>query len=254
VNLTTFNLTGGFMRTLFVKDYDEMTKVTYDIVKETLRKKPAAVLSMTTGGSPRGLIETMVEEINNGQLDISEATIMNLDEYVGPKHASYTVDTFMNENFYKKIKKQPKRAFLIDGSADDIDSEIARYTGIMDQYPRDIQILGLGTNGHIGANEPGTPFDSTIFLAQHDNSTIQSTMREYNLTCEEAPTQMITMGFTEILEAETVILMVSGKRKAEAVKDLLEGEVTVDCPASYLRDKSNVIMIVDEEAAALLSR
>lgn len=242
------------MKTIFVKDYAEMTQVTYDLIKETLVKKPEAVISMTTGGSPRGLIEMMVEEINNDRLDISEATVMNLDEYVGPKEASYTVDTFMNEQFYQKLNTQPKRAFLMDGSAEDIEAEIVRYTEIMDQYPRDIQIIGLGTNGHIGANEPGTPFDSTIFLADHDDSTIESTMREYNLSRDEAPTQMITMGFTEILAARTAILMVSGVRKAEAVKGVLEGDVSVDCPASYLREQDNVIMIVDEDAASLLSR
>ncbi|MDY0394533.1 6-phosphogluconolactonase [Virgibacillus halophilus] len=143
---------------------------------------------------------------------------------------------------------------MIDGAAQDTDKEIARYKEILDQYPRDIQLLGLGTNGHIGANEPGTPFDSTMFLAQHDESTIQSTMKEYGIGREEAPTEMLTLGFTEILAAKQVILLVSGKHKAEAVKALLEGEITPDCPATALRNSDHTVVIIDEDAASLLEK
>ena len=242
------------MKTILVKDYDEMTKVTYDIITKAIEENNEAVISMTTGGSPRGLFGLLVDDINNDRIDISNTTFMNLDEYVGPKNDPYTVNTFMHDNLYSKIKTQPKNVFLLDGSVEDVDTEIERYKEILDQYPRDVQIIGLGTNGHIGANEPGTPFDSTIFLAQHDESTILSTMREYKLEREDTPTAMITLGFTEILDAKTAVLMVSGERKAEAVKHILEGEITTEWPASYLRDKSNVILVLDEAAASLLSK
>lgn len=242
------------MKTIFVKDYDEMSKTTYEIIKNTIAKKKDAVISMTTGGTPRGLFKLMIDDINNDTLNISETTFLNLDEYIGPKDAPYTVNTFMYENFYNKIKTQPRNIHLIDGATKDVDEEIKRFTKILNENPRDIQIIGLGTNGHIGANEPGTPFDSTMFLAKHDESTIQSTMKEYGVSKEEAPTEMITLGFTEILDSKTVILMVSGKHKAEAVQGILEGEVTTDLPASYLNDKDNVIMIVDEDAASLLKK
>lgn len=240
------------MKTIFVKDYDEVSQATYDIIKNTIENKKDAVISMTTGGTPRGLFKLMIDGINNDTLDISETTFLNLDEYVGPKDAKYTVNTFMHQNFYDKIKTQPKNIYLMDGSTDNVEQEIDRFSKILDENPRDVQIIGLGTNGHIGANEPGTPFDSTMFLAKLDESTIQSTMKEYGVTKEEAPTEMITLGFTEILDSKKVILMVSGKHKAEAVKGILEGEVTTDLPASYLSDKDNVIMIVDEDAASLL--
>nr|WP_309100344.1 glucosamine-6-phosphate deaminase [Fredinandcohnia onubensis] len=239
------------MKTIFVKDYDEMSKKAYEIIKEVIETKDEPVISMTTGGSPRGMFKLFVEDINNG-LDISNATIMNLDEYMGPKDAVYTVRTFMYKNLYNLINIQPKNIFLIDGEAQDTDKEIARYKAILDQYPRDIQLLGLGTNGHIGANEPGTPFDSTMFLAKHDESTIQSTMKEYGIERAEAPTEMLTLGFTEILEAKTVLLIASGKHKSEAVKALLEGEITSDCPVTALRNCKNAIVIIDEEAASLL--
>lgn len=240
------------MKTIFVENYDEMSKRTFEIIKEAIEINPEAVISMTTGGTPRGLFELLVEAINEGTLDVSNTTFMNLDEYVGPKDAVYTVNTFMYENFYNRIKVQPKNIFLIDGSSDNIEKEIERYTSILNEYKRDVQIVGLGTNGHIGANEPGTSFDSTIFLASHDESTIQSTMNEYGVSRKEAPNAMITLGFTEILDSKKVVLMVSGKHKAEAVKGIFEGEVTVDLPASYLRDKDNVVMVLDKDAASLL--
>ncbi|CAM4130082.1 glucosamine-6-phosphate deaminase [Lederbergia lenta] len=241
------------MKTIFVKDYNEMSKKGYELMKKVIETKEQPVISMTTGGSPRGLFKLLVEDINNG-LDISNTTIMNLDEYMGPKDAVYTVRTFMYENLYNLVNTEPKNIFLIDGETQDTDKEIARYKEILNQYPRDVQVLGLGTNGHIGANEPGTPFDSTMFLAQHDESTIQSTMSGYGISREEAPTEMLTLGFTEILEAEKVILLVSGKSKAEAVKALLEGEITTDCPATALRNSDNAIVIIDEEAASLLEQ
>ncbi|SDF68605.1 glucosamine-6-phosphate deaminase [Fontibacillus panacisegetis] len=225
----------------------------YNIIKKVIETKGEPVISMTTGGTPKGIFKLFVEDIQNG-LDISNTTIMNLDEYVGPQDSVYTVRTFMYKNLYNLVNGEPKNIFLIDGEAQDTDKEIARYKEILNQFPRDIQLLGLGTNGHIGANEPGTPFDSTMFLAQHDESTIQSTMKEYGITREEAPTEMLTLGFAEILKAEKVLLIASGKHKAEAVKALLEGEITPDCPATALRNCDNAIVIIDEDAASLLEK
>lgn len=242
------------MKTIFVKDYNDMSQVTYDIIAEVIKNNEAPSISMTTGGTPRGLFELMVKNINDNQLDISKTTILNLDEYVGPQDAPYTVRTFMYSKLYDLIQQTPKAIFLINGAATDIEAEIQAYSEMLVANPRDVQVLGLGTNGHIGANEPGTAFDSTIFLAQHDESTIESTMKEYKISRSEAPTEMVTLGFTEILAAKQVILMVSGAHKAEAVRNVLEGPITEACPASFLRDKENVIMVIDEAAASLLTK
>lgn len=241
------------MKIIFVKDYDEMSKKGYEIIKEVIETKDAPVISMTTGGTPKGLFQLFVDDINKG-LDISNTTIMNLDEYIGPRDDVYTVRTYMYKRLYNLINTKPKNIFLINGDAEDIDKEIERYTKILKEYPRDIQLLGLGTNGHLGANEPGTPFDSTMFLAQHDESTIQSTMREYGIERKDTPTEMLTLGFQEILAAEKILLMVSGKHKAHAVKDFLEGEINPDCPATILRNCDNAIVIIDEDAASLLDK
>ena len=241
------------MEVIYVKDYDEMSKKGFEIIKEVIETKESPVVSLNTGGTPKGLYQHLVEAINQG-LDISETTILSLDEYIGPKDGVYTVRNYMHNRLFDLIDQQPKDVFLMDGAAEDTDEEIKRYKDILANYPRDIQLLGLGTNAHLGANEPGTPFDTTMFLAQHHDSTIQSTMKEYGITREEAPTEMLTLGLKEIAEAEKVLLLVSGKHKAQAVKDLVEGEITPDCPASVLRNNKNAIVIVDEEAASLLNK
>ena len=124
----------------------------------------------------------------------------------------------------------------------------------MEKYPRDLQLLGLGTNGHIGANEPGTPFDSSVFVSDSRESTIEATQKLFGLTREEAPERMYTMGFREIMQAKQVVLAASGISKAEAVKKLLEGEITEEVPATCLRRHENCILIVDQEAASYLEK
>lgn len=241
------------MKLIFVKDYDEMSRKGYEIIKEVIETKESPVISMTTGGTPKGLFKLFVEDINSG-LDISNTTIMNLDEYIGPKDDVYTVHTYMHKRLYDLIDAKPKNIFLMNGDTDDIEGEIERYSTIVAKHPIDVQLLGLGTNAHLGANEPGIPFDSTMFLAQHDESTIQSTMREYGIKREETPTEMLTLGFTEILSAKTILLLVSGKHKAEAVRNFLEKEISPKYPASILRKCDNAIVIIDEDAASLLDK
>src|SRR5690625_4243128 len=240
------------MNTLFVKDYDEMSQKGFEIFREVIETKENPIVSINTGGTPRGLYKILVEAVNDG-LDISNTTIFVLDEYIGPEDAPYTVKTYMKENFLNLIETQPKEVHFIDGSTENINDEIERYKKLLSKHPRQFQLLGMGTNGHIGANEPGTSFDSEMFLADHTESTIESTRKEYDLTEEETPNQMITLGFSEILEAEKILLLVSGNHKAEATRDLIEGEVTEENPASVLRTHDNTSVIIDEEAASLLS-
>lgn len=241
------------MKLIFVKDYDEMSQKGYEYIKRTIETKGSPVISLTTGGTPKGLFKLFVEDINSG-LDISNTTIINLDEYIGPKDDVYTVYTYMHKRLYDLIDSEPKNKFLINGETKNVEGEIERYTRIIANHPIDIQLLGLGTNAHLGANEPGTPFNSTMFLSQHDESTIESTMREYGLKREDTPTKMLTLGFVEIVSAETILLLVSGKHKAEAVKNFLEKEISPEYPASILRKFQNAIVIIDEEAASLLDK
>lgn len=239
------------MKIVKVKNYDEMSKRGFEIIKEVIENEKMPTISLNTGGTPKELYNHLVDAINNG-LNISNTSFLSLDEYIGPKNSVYTVYNYMFNRLFNLIEQQPKKIFLVNGEAENIDEEIKRYKGILNEYPRDLQLLGIGTNGHLGANEPGTSFDSKMFLAQHTESTIQSTMKEYNISREEVPTEMLTLGMYEIINAKKVLLLASGKHKAKAVKNLIEGDITKNCPASILQKCPNAIVIIDEDAASLL--
>lgn len=237
-----------------VKDYTELSKKSFEVIKETLQKYDEPSINTTTGASYDGTFELLVEAINNDELKINHAIFTNLDEYIADSDSKFSVYTYMHRQFYNLIKSKPKIIGLMDGNPNDIQTEINRYKDVLKKYPRDLQIVGLGTNAHLAANEPGTSFDSRLFLADSDESTIQSTMKYQNLTREEAPTQMLTMGLADIMEAKHILVASSGKRKAQAVKDTLEGPITEEIPASILHKHPNVTFIMDEDAAFLLSK
>lgn len=240
------------MKVIKVEDYIELSKESCKVIVETLSKNPKAVINTTTGASYDGTFELLVDAINNTEVRIEESVFLNLDEYIAERYKSFTVYTYMHERFYNLIDSTPKYIGLLDGGVTDIEKELARYREILKKYPRDLQIVGLGVNAHLAANEPGTPFDSRLFLADSDQSTINSTIGYHNLTKEEAPTQMLTMGLADIMEAKHILVASSGKRKAQAVKETLEGPISENCPASILRTHPNVTFIMDDDAASLL--
>ncbi|MBS4206644.1 glucosamine-6-phosphate deaminase [Bacillus sp. FJAT-50079] len=242
------------MKIIQVRDYKELSKAAFDVIAETLKQNENASINTTTGASYDGTFELLVEAINNGELNIANSIFTNLDEYVSEREAAFSVYTYMHKNFYGLIKEHPKYIGLLDGSVEDVEAELNRYREILEKYPRDLQIVGLGTNAHLAANEPGTPFNSRLFLADSDQSTIDSTMGYHNLTAEEAPTQMLTMGLADIMEAKHILVASSGERKAAAVKATLEGPINEDFPASILRAHPNVTFIMDDTAASLLEK
>ncbi|WP_106496295.1 glucosamine-6-phosphate deaminase [Lentibacillus sp. Marseille-P4043] len=242
------------MEIIQTKDYQALSQKAFDVLADTIKQNENAVVNTTTGASYDGLFDLLVQAINNDELPIENTVMMNLDEYIADRDKKFTVHTYMREKLYDLIKKQPKVIELLDGSLADLDSEIERYNKVLKEYPRDLQILGLGVNGHLGANEPGTPFESRLFLADSDESTIQSTMGYQNLTRDEAPTQMLTLGLADMMDAKKILLVASGTRKAEAVKATIEGPINEDCPASILRTHPNAIFIIDDAAASLLDK
>ncbi len=242
------------MKIIRTKDYAEMSQKAFEVLKDVLDRKKDAVINTTIGASYDGMFELMIKAINEGALSIEDAVFMNLDEYIADRDRSFTVYTFMHTQFYNLISQKPKAIEFLDGGTKQLQAEIDRYRQVLAQYPRDLQILGLGVNGHLAANEPGTSFQSRVFLADSDESTIQSTMRYQNLTREEAPTQMLTLGLADIMEAKQVLLVASGERKAQAVKDTIEGPIDESCPATILRTHPNAIFIIDEAAGSLLTQ
>ncbi|MFD2210760.1 glucosamine-6-phosphate deaminase [Virgibacillus halophilus] len=242
------------MEIIQTKDYQSLSQKAFEILADTIEQNENAVINTTTGASYDGLFDLLVKAINEDKLPIEKTIMMNLDEYIAERDQPFTVYTYMHQKLYDLIKKQPKVVELLDGSLEDLDAEIERYNAVLEKYPRDLQILGLGVNGHLGANEPGTSFNSRLFLADSDESTIQSTMGYQNLTREEAPTQMLTLGLADMMEAKKVLLVASGTRKAEAVKATIEGPINEDCPAAILRAHPNAVFIIDDAAASLLDK
>lgn len=242
------------MKLITSKTYDEMSQKTYELIKSGIERNPQAVISLTTGASPLGLVRLISDAVKHKHLDISQTTFINIDEYLGSADNNYSVRTFMNENLYNGLaeNERPARIIMFNGEAEDKNAEIERYRKLLKQYPRDIQIIGLGINGHLGCNEPGTPFDQEVFIGNLSESTIAKTMGQYGLSYAECPKQMYTMGLKDLMESKQVILQAAGRHKAPAVKALLQGKLSAACPASVLMLHSNFVCFIDEEAGSLL--
>lgn len=233
------------MKIIRVKDSVEGAAVAFDLLKEKLATG-AQTLGLATGSTPI----TFYENIVKSDLDLSELRSINLDEYVGlgaDNDQSYAY--FMNHHLFQY--KPFKESFLPNGLAEDVAAEAKRYDGLIAKYPIDFQILGIGQNGHIGFNEPGTPFDETTHLVDLAENTIQANARFFEKE-EDVPRQALSMGIASIMSAKSIVLMAYGENKADAIYGMVEGEPTPDLPASVLQNHPEVYVIVDEAAASRL--
>lgn len=235
------------MKVIQVKHAQEGGKQAFAQLKEAM-DKGITTLGLATGSTP----VTLYQEMVTSALDFSHLTSVNLDEYVGlsgenPQSYRY----FMNEHVFNK--KPFKETFVPNGQAKDLDEECARYNDIIAQHPINLQVLGIGRNGHIGFNEPGTSFDVQTHVVALTDSTIEANKRYFD-SIEEVPTHALSMGIASILKSKQIILMAFGKEKAAAVAKMIEGPVTEQLPASVLQTHPNVIVIVDEQAASELTK
>lgn len=204
------------------------------------------VLGLATGSTP----ETLYQEMTSSDLDFSEMTSVNLDEYVGlagDDVQSYRY--FMNDQLFNK--KPFKETFVPKGKAEDLAAECKRYDGVIADHPIDLQVLGIGRNAHIGFNEPGTSFDVTTHVVELTESTIEANKRNFDKV-EDVPTHALSMGIGSIMQSKKILLMAFGTDKADAIKDMIEGAVTTDVPASILQKHADVTVIIDEDAASKL--
>ena len=209
-----------------------------------------SVLGLATGGTMVGVYEQLVNLIKINKLDLSNITTFNLDEYIGiDSDHPESYYTYMHDILFNHLSSwNEEKIHLPHGSANDLNSEVERYENLIDKEgPMDIQILGIGENGHIGFNEPGTSFDSLTSVVDLTESTIEANSRYFE-TKEEVPKQAISMGIQSILKAKRIILLAFGPKKAEAIQKLLSGEITTDLPASALYNHPNVEIIVDNSA------
>lgn len=233
------------MEIIKVANAAEGGKKAFELIKEGMNNG-AKVLGLATGSTP----ETLYKEMTASDLDFTHMTSVNLDEYVGlGGEDAQSYRYFMNDQLFSK--KPFKETFVPNGKAEDLAAECKHYESIIDGNPIDIQILGIGQNGHIGFNEPGTPLDSLTHVVELTESTINANKRYFDKV-EDVPTRAVSMGIGSIMKGKKMILMAYGEAKADAVKGMIDGPVSVDLPASALQNHSDVVVIIDEAAASKL--
>ena len=233
------------MEIIRVKDAQAGGEKAFELIKAGM-DKGIQTLGLATGSTPIPLYR----EMTSSDLDFSNMTSINLDEYVGlgvEDEQSYR--HFMNDNLFDQ--KPFKETFVPNGKAENLEAECQRYDAIIDAHPVDIQILGIGRNGHIGFNEPGADLNGTTAVVNLTESTIEANKRFFDKV-EDVPTKAISMGIASIMKGKQIILMAFGEDKAEAIYGMVKGPVTNHVPASALQNHDDVIVIVDDAAAAKL--
>jgi len=241
------------MRVYIGKDYDEMSRIAANVLSAQVTMKPDCVLGLATGSTPIGTYKVLIDRCAKGDLDFSQVKSINLDEYVGlsgEHDQSYRY--FMNHNLFDHINIDKANTNVPNGLAEDVDAECERYNNVINTLgPIDIQVLGMGHNGHIGFNEPADHFPLETHKVDLAQSTIDANARFF-ASADEVPRQALTMGIKTIMQAKKVLVVVSGKDKAEIVKKAFTGPVTPQVPASILQMHADVILVADEAAASLL--
>lgn len=241
------------MRVIIAKDYEELSDRAAEIVKELVKSNPYAVLGLATGSTPLGLYKRLISDRKEKGTSYKHIRAVNLDEYKGlPATHPQSYAYFMRKNLFERIDIISENAFIENGVAEDEEAECARYDRILESLPRDIQILGLGSNGHIAFNEPHTPFGSATHVVDLTESTVNDNSRLFG-DKSEVPAKAFTMGIKSIMQAKKIILLASGANKAEAVYRAVKGGVTESVPASVLQLHPDCTVIVTADAGKLLN-
>lgn len=236
------------MKVIKVKNYEEMSEAAFSVVLEVIKNNPRAVLGLATGSTPLGLYAKMAEDHKKNGTSYAECKAVNLDEYVGLDiNSDQSYIYFMRENLFKHIDIKPENTHIENGKALDKDEECSRYNALLDELVQDIQVLGIGSNGHIAFNEPGTPFDSVTHIVDLAESTIKDNSRLFN-SIDEVPRQAFTMGLANIMNAKKIVILANGEGKAYAIGELVNGEIREEIPASILRNHPDCTLICDELA------
>lgn len=236
------------------KDYDEMSMKAYEAMKKVLTEKSDATLGLATGSTPVGLYKLMIADYEAGKISYKDMTSINLDEYVDlPVTHPESYRAFMNRNLFDHIDIKKENTHVPDGLNPDLAAAADAYTAYIAAHPADVQILGIGSNGHIAFNEPGTPFDSHTHVVTLKEGTRKDNARFFDNDIDKVPTHAVTMGLKDIMSAKFIILLASGAGKANAVKEMIKGPVSENCPASILQTHPNVLVVTDEAAAYYLN-
>jgi glucosamine-6-phosphate deaminase len=237
---------------IITENYDQVASEAFRIMKEAVTKENP-VLGLATGSSPIGLYKKMIADRNASGTSYRKAVTYNLDEYIGlPRDHDQSYWTFMHENLFDGLNIPEANIHIPCGDCEDPEEECRRYEEELRQHVIDLQVLGIGSDGHIGFNEPGTPFDSVTHVAELTEQTRRDNARFFGDDIEKVPTHAITMGLASILKARSIIVLATGSNKADAVYGMIRGPKSTDCPASVLQGHSHVTVILDKDAAARL--
>ena len=237
------------MKIIKVKDYQAMSEAAASTIIKKVQNRPDIRLGLATGGTPKGMYEVLVRDHLQNGTSYERASSFNLDEYIGldPGHPN-SYHYYMNKLLFHHIDLKKERIYIPNGMAADREFECTRYDRLIDSSGGiDLQILGIGENGHIGFNEPGTSFTTGTHVVTLTDSTREVNARYFD-SLEEVPSQAMTMGISTIMKSKEILLLISGKKKSGALKRLLEGDVTAEFPASILNQHSHVTVIADEMA------
>ena len=237
---------------VIIGTYEDMSKQIAELFIEQINNKPNSVLGLATGTSPIDVYKNLIKAYDEGRVSFRQVATFNLDEYIGLEgthEQSYRY--FMNKYLFNNIDIDKNKTHVLKGTgnyldyAAQYDDEIASFGGI------DLQILGIGSDGHIAFNEPGTPFDSLTHVAELTEQTIRDNSRLFN-DISEVPTKAVTMGLKSIMNARKIVLIATGKNKAQAIYNLLKGPKTEEIPCSILQDHPDCTIYVDEDAYSLV--
>jgi glucosamine-6-phosphate deaminase len=242
------------MLVIVKESYEEMSREAAKIIADRLRRKPNLVLGLATGSTPLGLYKELARMHRDEGLDFSKVTTFNLDEYVGiPPSHDQSYHHFMNESLFKHINLDPRYIHVPQGMTKDIDAFCEWYERRMTECGGiDVQVLGIGANGHIAFNEPGSSLGSRTRIKTLTGTTRQDNARFFTNPAE-VPKYAITMGVGTIMDAHELVLLANKAGKADAIRDAVEGPITAMCPASIIQMHQSAFVIVDREAASKLT-
>ena len=232
------------MKFIKAKSYEELSQIAGEIIANQIKQKPTTVLGLATGSSPIGTYNYLAEQCKKGELDFSKVRTINLDEYVGlPADHEQSYRRFMNENLFNKVNIDKKNTYVPNGVAKDLQKETQEYDQRIEDFGKiDLQLLGIGVDGHIGFNEPDTFFTAETHIVTLDPSTIDANARFFS-SKDEVPKKAISMGMKGIMTARKIVLVANGKNKKEILEKAMYGKIEPQVPASILQLHSDIKII-----------
>jgi glucosamine-6-phosphate deaminase len=242
------------MRIITADTYEEMSKKAAAMVCSQVILKPDCVLGLATGDTPLGMYKELIKMYENREVDFSDVTIFNLDEYCNlSRESPQSYHYYMHHNFIKHINIKKKNTHIPNGMAKDIDEECRKYEQkIKNKGGIDLQVLGIGANGHIGFNEPDINFEAETHLVELDEITIEANSRFFS-SRDDVPTTAISMGIKTIMQSKKLLLLANGEAKAAAIYKTVKGKISPEVPSTIIQLHPDITLIVEKSAAKLLS-